>query len=352
MTFTIVGQGLAGTWVALELQRAGHHVRIVDPQNEQTSSRVAAGIVNPLTGQRVKPTWRGDTLIPQARAAFREFEVWRDIELRHAFRNETTMHWFEKRIASGELSTMRLTRIDTGEFEGIRYPYGGCIVHDAALVDVPTFLDKGRAALLRNGAEVINGTAEMNNVDALPWQRAQLSDIIVWCIGVDALQHPLWSWLTLEPSKGEVLEVVMLPARADIETTQMDYMLPMDYILNSGTWIAPLENGHYLVGATHDWDDHEATPTDEARRTLIEDAQRMTDRTFDIVDHRVAIRPSTLRKRPLIGRHPLDSRHAILTGLGTKGCLLAPWAAKQLVDHLLHGAPLDAEVDITQDYHV
>ncbi len=366
MTFTIVGQGLAGTWLAWVLSNEGHLVRIVDPQVAQTASRVAAGIVNPLTGQRVKPTWRGDTLIPQARAAFREFErainahetavgtnahetafgtqVWRDIELRRVFRDEATQQWFEKRMASGELNSMRVSRIRQGEFDGISYPHGGCIVHDAALIDVPSFLDKGRAALQRKGADIVRASVDLHDVDAIAWDSSHMSDIVVWCIGIDALKHPLWSWLTLEPSKGEILEVVMLPAEGDIDTP------PMNYILNSGTWIAPLANGRYLVGATNDWDDHVPTPTEQARRTLIDDAQRMTGRTFDIVDHRAAIRPSTLRKRPLIGRHPVDSRHAILTGLGTKGCQLAPWAARQIVDHLLNDTPLDPEVDITQDF--
>ncbi|MDZ4746047.1 MAG: FAD-dependent oxidoreductase [bacterium] len=360
MTFTIVGQGLAGTWLALLLQAEGHHVRIVDASasaalhGHHTSSRVAAGILNPLTGQRVKPTWRGDTLIPQARKAFRDFEIvqgqhddvdncadpvriWRDIELRRVFRDVTTQQWFEKRMQSGELATMRITRIEAGEFESIHYPHGGCIVHDAAIVDVPLFLDKGRAALLRKGAEVINAVADKEGIDALPWKTSERSDFIVWCIGIDALKHPLWSRLTLEPSKGEILEVQMSGE-------------PMPYILNRGHWIAPLMNGNYLIGATNDWDDHEPTPTDAARKMLTEEAEQMTGRTLTVVDHRVAIRPSTLRKRPLIGRHPIDLRHVVLTGLGTKGCQLAPWAAKQLVNNLLRDEELDAEVDILQDY--
>lgn len=357
MTVTIVGQGLAGTWLAWVLRNEGHLVRIVDPATLQTSSRVAAGIVNPLTGQRVKPTWRGDTLIPEARIAFREVEgtigtqVWRDIELRRVFRDEATQQWFEKRMASGELKSMRVSRIRHGDLDGITYQHGGCIVHDAALVDVPAFLDKGRAALQRKGADIVQARVGMEDVDDIQWKSSHLSDVIVWCIGIEALKHPLWSWLTLEPSKGELLEVAMRPSDGALQPeSAVSNPTRLDYILNGGTWIAPLSNGHYLVGATNDWDDHELTQTEEARRRLLEDAMRMTGCSFDVIEHRVAIRPSTLRKRPLIGRHPVHSRHAILTGLGTKGCQLAPWAAKQLVAHLLHDTPLDTEVDILQDY--
>lgn len=349
MTFTVVGQGLAGTWVALELQRAGHHVRVVDPLVTGTSSRVAAGIINPITGQRLKPTWRGAELIPQARYAFMGFGVWRDVELRHAFRNEETMSWFERRMASHELDDLQLTRIDAGVYEGITYPHGGCSVPNAAMVDVAEFLSRGRTALLCNGAEFVNDFTTPDTVDAITWQHAHMSDGIIWCTGIETLQNPLWTWLTLEPSKGEMLEVQFAKMG---EGLRAEYVTgrPLPYILNSGTWIAPLENGNYLVGATNDWDDHTSVRTTEARNTLLAEARRMTDSTFAVIDQRVAIRPSTLRKRPLIAKHPVDSRHAVLTGLGSKGCLVAPWAASQLVQHLLHDAPIDSEVNALQDY--
>ena len=49
----ICGQGLAGTLLAWELVRLGSRVVVVDPGETVTSSKVAAGIVTPITGKRV-----------------------------------------------------------------------------------------------------------------------------------------------------------------------------------------------------------------------------------------------------------------------------------------------------------
>jgi hypothetical protein len=36
----------------------------------------------------------------------------------------------------------------------------------------------------------------------------------------------------------------------------------------------------------------------------------------------------------------------ILNGMGTKGCSLAPWFAKQITENLLYQKPIDALADV------
>jgi glycine/D-amino acid oxidase-like deaminating enzyme len=102
----------------------------------------------------------------------------------------------------------------------------------------------------------------------------------------------------------------------------------------------------YRIGATHDWDDHDPTPTAAARTYLLEQAQLMVAKEIIVTGHRAAIRPSTQFKRPLAGSHPERTGQYVFTGLGTKGALQAPWAARQLVEHMLDDKPLDQEIDI------
>ena len=52
----IIGFGLAGACVALQLQRAGYRVRVVD-DGHGGSSQVAAGLVNPVAGRNFEPSW-------------------------------------------------------------------------------------------------------------------------------------------------------------------------------------------------------------------------------------------------------------------------------------------------------
>jgi glycine/D-amino acid oxidase-like deaminating enzyme len=57
--YLIVGQGLAGTSLAWHLKESGKKILIVGDSSLPSSSKVAAGIFNPLTGKNwSKPGWR------------------------------------------------------------------------------------------------------------------------------------------------------------------------------------------------------------------------------------------------------------------------------------------------------
>ena len=60
--FVIVGQGIAGTSLAWCLRWAGSRFLVVDRQEPVTSSRIAAGLVTPITGQKMIKSWRFDEL--------------------------------------------------------------------------------------------------------------------------------------------------------------------------------------------------------------------------------------------------------------------------------------------------
>ncbi|HIV04190.1 MAG TPA: FAD-binding oxidoreductase, partial [Candidatus Spyradosoma merdigallinarum] len=47
LDFVVVGQGLAGTLLALELEKRGRRVLVVDDGWKTAASRAAAGVLNP-----------------------------------------------------------------------------------------------------------------------------------------------------------------------------------------------------------------------------------------------------------------------------------------------------------------
>ena len=55
---------------------------------------------------------------------------------------------------------------------------------------------------------------------------------------------------------------------------------------------------------------------------------------YTIVDHITGIRPANTERRPFVGTHPNYPSLAICNGMGTKGCSLAPYFSKQLIDYL------------------
>lgn len=68
MNVLIIGQGIAGSCLAWELKRRGADFTIADRPIAETASRVAAGLVNPLTGRAFRPGWRQEECLSAAEA--------------------------------------------------------------------------------------------------------------------------------------------------------------------------------------------------------------------------------------------------------------------------------------------
>ena len=68
----IIGQGLAGTFLSWNLYKEGKTFLVIDDGNENSSSKVAAGIINPVTGRRYVNTWMIDELLDFVQIAYRE----------------------------------------------------------------------------------------------------------------------------------------------------------------------------------------------------------------------------------------------------------------------------------------
>lgn len=321
----LVGFGLAGALLMHELHKRGVHVTVNDRIDPQSSSNVAAGMITPITGQRLKPTWRGEELTDHARRTYAELEdmlgvaLWKDWTLVRVFRSEMMRTWFEQRRDRGELGHLSVEELPPGTNDGIDMPYGGFRHAGVATVNMAALLAAMRVVF----------------ADACIDRPSRDADVVVTCTGAAALHDPMWSWLPIEPSKGEILDV-------HIEGDHCEY------IRTNGTWILPCGNSVFRIGATHDWDDHDPTPTAAARELLLAEARRIVSGAITVLNQRAALRPSTKFKRPLAGHHPLEHRHAVFTGLGTKGALQGPWSAQQLAAHLVERTALDADISIAR----
>src|SRR5688500_19094765 len=60
----IIGQGLAGSAVAMRAIGRGYKVLVQDEPSENRSSLIAAGLFNPITGKKNVKTWLADEIFP------------------------------------------------------------------------------------------------------------------------------------------------------------------------------------------------------------------------------------------------------------------------------------------------
>ena len=72
--YIIVGAGLAGISIGLELHERGKKLLIIDEDIESTSSKIAAGIVNPIVPKRILKTWMCDEIIPRVDPFYKKWE--------------------------------------------------------------------------------------------------------------------------------------------------------------------------------------------------------------------------------------------------------------------------------------
>ena len=159
---------------------------------------------------------------------------------------------------------------------------------------------------------------------------------IIFCDGTSSFDNPFFKQLPFAPNKGEAL-VVSIPG------------LPDTHIYKKSMMIVPLaEKDLFWVGASYVWDFENADPTTAFRESTQQVLTQWLKIPFTIVEHRSGLRPATLERRPFVGFHPLHPSVGMLNGMGTKGCSLAPFFARQLVDHLLYEEPIAKDADISR----
>ncbi len=71
--YIIVGQGISGSFLSWEMEKAGLSFLVIDEGKPFSASRVASGIINPVTGRRIVKTWMIDELMPFAWQSYTEF---------------------------------------------------------------------------------------------------------------------------------------------------------------------------------------------------------------------------------------------------------------------------------------
>ncbi|MEL6539323.1 MAG: FAD-binding oxidoreductase [Bacteroidota bacterium] len=337
--FLIVGQGIAGSVLALQLLQKGQRVLVINNSARNQASSVAAGMYNPITGKALIKTWLADALFPYLKCFYRTMEQTLGTSFLHAipiFRPflsaEERKTWLSRATQAAYAPFIQAIADASYHQEHMRYHHGGLVLQQAGYLDVPHFLS-ATCAYLR-AREVYLEEDFTHKAVHLTNSSVKYGEIIarrlIFCEGPQAQQNPFFDQLSLSPVKGEWLSVALDQS--------------LEVIYNRGVFVLPRPNARAIVGATYHRKELTLNPTERARQDL-EDKLKGTFRlSYRILNQQAGIRPATRDHRPLIGMHNQYPQVGIFNGLGTKGISLAPYFANAFVQHLLHGEPLPAEV--------
>lgn len=335
----LIGQGLAGSLLAWELLQRQLRVVVVD-DGAENASQVAAGLINPVTGQRLVKQVDVENLLPAAMHAYRQLER----QFGQAFYQQMPMLKILRTAKELEIAERRLSQADYRGYlsklaaapKRINAPYGvlqqgqtGYLRTEALLSRLRDFLRK-KHCYRRHTLQY----EEINLEPALRWQ-AIYPRHIVFCEGYQALTNPWFKYLPFQLAKGEILGC---ESRRDIP----------QQILNYGHWLIPLESGRFKTGATFETDQVDHVPTEAAKTALLASLRAVCpeQQALDVYQHRAGIRPATRDKQPFIGTHPLYPQLHIFNGFGAKGSLAIPWYAARFADYLQQHAGLPPGCDI------
>lgn len=329
----IVGQGLAGSLLAWELMQHRFRVMVIDSGGEN-ASQVAAGLINPVTGQRLVKSHDIEHCLPAAMALYRQLaetfnqRFFVPVPMLRILRSLREQKTAGRRLAEPAYQTF-LQALDS-DMAGINSPFGMLKQQHTGYLRTRLLLDALREFFIANSSyrQTLLDYGEIVLQPRLRWRDIEMRHV-VFCEGYKACSNPWFGRLPFQPAKGQILS-----CRVDAGCPQQ--------ILNFGHWLIPTGQRQFKIGATFEPGKTDTQPTEHARQILLQGLAEVCPdlRPLEVVAHQAGVRPSTLDKQPFIGPHPRHPNLHIFNGFGAKGSLAIPWHARGFAAALKQQTPL------------
>jgi glycine/D-amino acid oxidase-like deaminating enzyme len=313
---TIVGGGLAGSILAWSFMQKGFEIHLFS-DGKPSASSVAAGLINPVTGQRFVLAEHTPSMLKFAQDFYRDIEKKLHIScfyptpMQRIFHSEKEQENCEKRLENGKYAPF-FTK--TSILSDIHAEHSGVVQTQTAWLDTNTLLDA-----------LHDYFKQHHSLSLKPYSKPPVGEqSTIYCEGYRMLNNPLFSWLPLQAAHGEII------------TCRSDKALPKD-IIHKSKWLLPTSAHQCRIGATYEVGLHSPTINEQSKQQLLDFAHHLfkAPQHFEVVEHQAGIRPTTLDKQPFIGFHPKHPRIAIFNGFGSRGCLMMPWCAEQFIQQTI-----------------
>lgn len=341
--FAIIGQGIAGTLLAYFLKKHGKSVLVIDNNFEGASSKVAAGIVNPITGKKFVKSWRVDEFLPFAYDFYIELGKELRIEtltktniIRTLDTIEDENNWLA-RTADLSINSYMLGVADISELKDkVINSFGYGEIQGTFYVKMGDILEAFKQRCISESCyyETKFDYQSLKKGDKHFEYKDAMFHEIVFCEGYQALQNPYFKNIGLAPSKGEVL-MVKIPGAG------------FKKMYKNKIFIIHQFDDIYWVGSGYEWNATNDRPTQKSYNMLAGELERVLTIPYEIMEHKAAIRPTMHSRRPIfIVNEELKGMY-LFNGLGTKGASIGPFAADQFSRFLIHKNPNDLILQVT-----
>lgn len=341
--FLLIGQGIAGTALSFRLLEAGKKIMVIDQPSANRSSRVAAGLYNPITGKKMVKSWLADSLFPEIEPFYSRLEnalnskFLYPMKIYRPFLNiEEQNEWMGKSGEPGFLPYF--DQVFTNQYYSeVINPFGGIMLKNSGYVDMNKLLDEYSVFLKNKGALIEEEFEE----EYLTIQKEKIgykeiiASAVIYCNGLGAKKSRFFQHLPFSPVKGEILDLAQ------------DFY--PEEIINRGVFRITLPNGLHRVGSTYTWHDMDQGPTASAKKEILEKLAKLINLPVgEIKNHRFGIRPATKDRKPFLGKHHEYRSVSIFNGFGAKGVSLVPYFSKMMSEMLIQGEEIEKDVNINR----
>jgi glycine/D-amino acid oxidase-like deaminating enzyme len=332
--FLILGQGLLGSLLALDLCAQGASVIIADFAPRRCSSLVSAGMMDPISGQRFALSWRYEETTTYALSVYEKLSslighpLITPRTIYRLFRDTIDSDTFHKKYTAGTLTPYIADIFTHSPHPDVAAPFGGVTIQGGYHIEVGQLIHSLRQYFIESNQLLINpNPAVLENMHV---------KATIHCTGAYAHLSHYFSWLPFRNSRGETI-IFDAP---DFYT---------DSILNNGNWIAPMKTGGYRAGATYAWESLFHPPTEAGYIAISAHIKALIPKiSTQIMSTESGTRSIMADSRPVIGQHPIHSTHWVASGLGSKGTQIAPFISSHLSKSLIKNTPIDDEISINR----
>lgn len=335
----IVGQGLAGSILAWQLKQRDCDITLVDSGQAVTASRIANGLINPLTGRNLSLSWKYPELLRKAIELYRAMES--DLGIRFFY--EASLYRMIPDLSSMNRWLLRAGNQDISEYfaeqQAVLLTNPG-LEQNLKYFKINNSYQINTSVLLDGIKRYFSEQNKYRNTKASPYEikpetaewKEEIFDSIVFCEGAEGFRNPFFQGLPFRLNKGECLHLSF--SRLDFND-----ILNGDGILGK----IPGSPGHWYAGSTYYNQFENAQPTETGRQEIIRKVSKFYIDSPVVINHYAALRPSTANRRPFLGQHPVYEKLYVFNGMGTKGASLIPYFSEQMAELILKGIPPDPE---------
>lgn len=339
LDYIIVGQGVVGTWLSYYAMQAGKSFIVVNDQKLPAASKVASGVINPVTGRRIVQTWMIETFLPFALKAYKDLgsilktEIVKEVPVILIHPSAQMLESFEYRYEHENVYLQKNNAADFAAF--MQTPFGTGQINQSVWIDLNAMLSGWAQQLLAN-AQYIKDQFNIADLiitqEGVEWKGIKAKRVI-FSDGLSSMQNPYFKGLPFAPNKGEALIVEIKD-------------LPNQAIYKHNISIVPWKDQLFWVGSNYEWQYQNAAPTAAFKIKMETALTQLLKAPFKVVDHIAGLRPANQERRPFVGLHPIYKAIGICNGMGTKGCSLSPYFAHELIAHCENGTAIHPEASL------